>query len=98
MLVRLSSECERVQWSTAAAAAMRFENEDNRIYKILSRANRNFDVLHQLNSFLHSLDQQQQSSELDGFLLHYLTETAQATDEYSFNFSASNHQFEIKIH
>jgi hypothetical protein len=70
---------------------MVFQNETNPIYKILSKENRNdYDVLNELNALLSN--QELVSSSLDGFLLHYLAETAQASEEYikSFYIRISN--------
>lgn len=62
---------------------MRFENENNRIYQILSRReNRTLDDLHELNSLLNSEPIEKIQSELDNTLLHFLTETTKASDEY----------------
>lgn len=72
---------------------MVFQNETNPIYKILSKENRNYDVLNELNALLSN--QELVSSSLDGFLLHYLAETAQASEEYLKSFLHENFKYRI---
>jgi hypothetical protein len=62
------------------------------IYDIFNKTNRNIQVLHELNGIFKTNEtndgngsnrrRSTDDSLLDGLLLHYLTETAQANDEY----------------
>lgn len=57
-----------------------FENEENQIYKILSKTARDRNTLNELNALLNT-ERDSIRDDLNGLLLHYLAETAQANDE-----------------